>query len=336
MKKLFSTIVATVAVVAAAQNPADAARAQLAARNGNASSQMTQTTLKVDDKNYTVTEMAGGRSGHMVSLAGPDGTAMVSVNDKNEIVAYISPAGGIAPNGSDYKPLINQVWAAYLDQKSQVAAPIVATNEPAPNAPSTTTPPNQPVVKSLSDASVVVFDPKLGTDVTFTENGMKASWTVTPKVPGGVPMAVQSANYTAFFEGGDEPAGAGKKVGKSLAGGTIATLQSMNTSAGAVSGIGANPDKVWKVEAEIGKNKRNVYESGEYRIGEFKADTGKDPAAKQGISILVAIRQDWEVAQEAIVAAQKEGKAKGFDLSTDRVKRGQTALQDATKGYNYN
>jgi len=324
MKKLFSTIVATVAVVAAAQA-------------------QQQTSVKVDGKDYTVTEYQGGRSGHMVSLTGPDGTAMVSVDKSKKITVYISPPGGIAPDGRDFKPVINQVWAAYLGQKNPAAAAntntepsAVAKNETPPNPVSTTPPPNQPIVKSLNDASVVVFDPKLGTDVTFTENGMKASWTVTPRVPGGVPMAVQSANYTAFFEGGDKPAGAGKKVGKSLAGGTIATLQSMNTSAGAVSGIGANPDKVWKVEAEIGKNKRNVYESGEYRIGEFKTMSGRDPAEKQGISILVAIRQDWEVAQEAIVAAQKEGKAKGFDLSTDRVKRGQTALQDATKGYNYN
>jgi len=121
MKKLFSTIVATVAVFAPAQA-------------------QQQTSVKVDGKDYTVTEYQGGRSGHMVSLTGPDGTAMVSVNNKNEIVAFISPPGGIAPNGSDYKPLINQVWTAYLGQKNgnavanNNATPAGGTNSDDPNA----------------------------------------------------------------------------------------------------------------------------------------------------------------------------------------------------------
>src|SRR5208283_5419706 len=121
MKKLFSAIVATVAVFAPAQA-------------------QQQTSVKVDGKDYTVTECQGGRSGHMVSLTGPDGTAMVSVNNKNEIVAFISPPGGIAPNGSDYKPLINQVWTAYLGQKNgnavanNNATPAGGTNSDDPNA----------------------------------------------------------------------------------------------------------------------------------------------------------------------------------------------------------
>ncbi len=98
MKKLFSAIVATVAIFAPAQA-------------------QQQTSIKVDGKDCIVTEYQGGRSGHMVSLTGPDGTAMISVNNAGKIVAYISPPGGIY-NGSDMKPLINQVWAAYLDQKN--------------------------------------------------------------------------------------------------------------------------------------------------------------------------------------------------------------------------
>jgi hypothetical protein len=344
LKKTFAIMLLVTTVPAAysqsAQDRLAAAQAQMAARNSNGRTQMTQAPVEVDGKHYTVTEYPGGPSGHMVSLAGPDGTAMVSVDKNNKIATYISPSGGNAPDGRDFKPLINQVWTAYLDQKNQAAAansntaaPADARNETPTNPVSTPPASNQPIVKSMSDASIVIFDPKLGTDVTFTENGMKATWTVTPKVPQGMPVAVQPENFTAFFEGGDKPASAGKKLGKVFTSGAVQTLDSLNTRADAVSGIGANPDKVWRVNVQEGNKKRNVYESGEYRSGGFKVATGKDPAEKQGISILLAIRKDWEAAQPAIVEAQKEGKATGFDFTTDRYQRGSAALQAATKGY---
>jgi hypothetical protein len=87
-----------------------------------AKAQMTPSSLEVGGKSYSVTERQSGRAGHMVILTGPDGTAMVSVSNNNEIIRYISPPNGIAPNGNDYKPLINQVWAAYLAQKDGTAS----------------------------------------------------------------------------------------------------------------------------------------------------------------------------------------------------------------------
>jgi hypothetical protein len=114
MKKLFSTIIATVAIVA----PAHAQQ---------------QTSVKVDGKDYTVTEFPG-RSMHMVQLSGPEGSAMVSVqNDK--ISAYISP-----PGGGGQQDLINKVWNAYQDQKkgnavaNNNATPAGGTNSDDPNA----------------------------------------------------------------------------------------------------------------------------------------------------------------------------------------------------------
>lgn len=322
-----------------AQDRLAAAQAQMAARNSNARTQMTQAPVEVDGKHYTVTEYPGGPSGHMVSFTGPDGTAMVSVDKNSKIATYISPSGGNAPDGRDFKPLINQVWTAYLDQKNQAAAansntaaPTDARNETPINPVSTPPASDQPIVKSFGEGSIVITDPKLG-DVTFTDNGMKATWTVRPKVPQGMPIAVQPENFTAFFEGGDKPASAGKKLGKVLTSGAVQTLDSLNTRADAVSGIGANPDKVWRVNAQEGNRKKEVYESGEYRSGGYKVATGRDPAAQQGISILLSISKDWGVARTAIEAAQKEGKATGFDFTTDRYQRGSAALQAATKGY---
>jgi hypothetical protein len=313
-----------------------------------ASAQITQTTVKVDGQDCTVTEMRGGRSPtHMVQLAGPAGTAMVQVDKDNKITAYLSPPGGGA-----YKDLIDKVWAAYLEQKSKTApASSTPTNESAdPNAAlraqaaaiaaqaqaranGTTAPASgERVVKSLNDASIVIFDPKLGTDVTISDNLMKATWTVTPKVPQGLPVAAKPENFEAFFEGGDKPAGADAKVGKLVKGTTTATLDSMNTRADATSSITSNTD-VWRVNEQEGKTKKDVYESGGMRTGGYVAYTGRDPAGNQGESILVAIREDLILAKQTIEAAQKNGQAKGFDFTTDRFQRGWTALESATKDY---
>jgi hypothetical protein len=114
MKKPFSTVATMIAVVA----PALAQQ---------------QTSVKVDDKDYTVTEFPG-RSMHMVQLAGPEGAAMVSVQN-GKITAYISP-----PGGGGKQDLINKVWNAYQDQKkgnavaNSNAAPAGGTNPDDPNA----------------------------------------------------------------------------------------------------------------------------------------------------------------------------------------------------------
>jgi hypothetical protein len=106
-----------------------------------------RTTLEVGGKSYSITEHQGGRSGHMVIFTGAEGSAMVSVNDNNEIIRYINPPNGIAPNGRDYKPAINQLWAAYLAQKQQaVPGGTTPGNEPADsNAPAATTANDSPV-----------------------------------------------------------------------------------------------------------------------------------------------------------------------------------------------
>jgi len=318
-----------------------------------AHAQATQTSVKMGDKTVTITEYAGGRSGHMVSLTGPDGTAMVSVNSKNEIVAYISPAGGIAPDGTDYKPLITQVWTAYLAQKRSTA-PAGATpgSEPAdPNAAlatqtaaitsqtqaragsaATPGPDGQRVVKNIANESITVYDPALKADVTFTENLMKAEWSVTPQVPAGLPTVAQTQYFTALFEGGDKPASAGAKTGKFLKGSLIGVGDAGNTRANATNTIGTDPDKMWRVNEKSGKVTQDVYESGGMRNGQFVGATGRDPMGNLGLSKLVAVKADLDFAKAAIVTAQQSGQATGFNLSADRFQRGTKALEDAVSG----
>src|SRR5580658_6310824 len=111
MKKLLLTFIATVAAVAAAQT-------------------QQQTSIKVDGKDYTITEFPG-RTTHLVQLSGPEGAAMVSVQN-GKITSYINP-----PGGGGQQDLINKVWNAYQDRKNGNPA---ANNNAAP-PPAVTPPP---------------------------------------------------------------------------------------------------------------------------------------------------------------------------------------------------
>jgi hypothetical protein len=96
-----------------------------------ADAQIQQTSVKIGNIEYTVTEMPAGRSpAHMVELTGPAGTAMVQVNRENKITAYLNP-----PGGGEYKSQIDELWAAYLKQKSGgTSASSAPASEPDPNA----------------------------------------------------------------------------------------------------------------------------------------------------------------------------------------------------------
>lgn len=71
-----------------------------------------QTTLKLEGKSYVITDYQRPSGQHMVMLSGPEGNAMISVQN-DQILAYINPPGGGA-----YKTLIDKVWAAYLAKKN--------------------------------------------------------------------------------------------------------------------------------------------------------------------------------------------------------------------------
>jgi hypothetical protein len=245
------------------------------------------------------------------------------------------------------------VWAAYLEKKT-ATAPVDSTRAPEPVDPNaalraqaaaitaqaqargngvTASASDQRVVKSINDTSIIIFDPKLGADVTLTDNLMRATWTITPKVPAGMSVEAKPQNFEAFFEGADQEAGAGKKTVKFLKGAGTAIADSGNTRANATSSITAKTD-VWDVKEHEGKITKNVFESGGMRTGGYVASTGRDPGGSQGESILVAIRKDIELAKQAILDAQQKGQSTGFDLTTDRVQRGLDSLQAATKDYN--
>jgi hypothetical protein len=300
-------------------------------------SAQTQTTVKVDDGEYTVTAQMRGR---MFLITTPDGrTAMIMPTASGYNI--VSPPNGIY-NGVDYKPQIAKIWKAYQDQKTGTST------TPAP-APSTEASPNDPnaarraqveimiaqaqarvagsgakeiAIDHLTDDGAVINDPKLGM-VTVSENGMKFTWTVAPN-------GAKPAYYTAEFEGGEKEAGAGAKTGKVIKGFGTALGDSLNTHANAASSITTNTD-VWRVREEEGKIKTLVYESGGMRTGGYIAATGRDPIGRRGEDMLFEISRIYELAKQQIATAKQAGKAIAFDSSTDRVKRGESALQNATK-----
>jgi hypothetical protein len=296
----------------------------------------TQTSIKLNDKDYTVTEF-NGRTSHMVQLSGPEGQAMVSVAN-GKITAYLSP-----PGGGPYKDLIDQLWAAYQAQKS--GSPVgqqAASTTPAddPNAARRAQVdaliaqrqagagplggPKELTIDHLTEDGAVVNDPKLG-KVTVSDNGMKLTWTVAPN--GTMP-----AYYTAEFEGGDKEAGAGAKTGKAIKGFGTAVAGSMNTHANAASSMTTSTD-VWRIREEEGKTTTLVYESGGVRTGGYIASTGRDPTGRMGQDTLFEISKVYALAKQEIVSAQKNGKTIAFDPATDRVQRGELALQKATQDY---
>jgi hypothetical protein len=193
-------------------------------------------------------------------------------------------------------------------------------------------PGGQRAVKNISNDSIIVYDPTLKADVTFTENLMKAEWSVTPQVPAGLPTVAQTQYFTAYFEGGDKPAGAGAKTGKFLKGSLIGIGDAGNTRANATNTIGTDPDKMWRVNEKSGNVTQDVYESGGMRNGQFVGATGRDPMGNIGLSKLVAVKADLDFAKAAIETAQQNGQAMGFNLSADRFQRGTRALEDAVNG----
>jgi hypothetical protein len=303
----------------------------------------TQTKVAVDGKDYTVTELPG-RTMHMVQLSGPEGTAMIAINTQNQITMYLNPPGGGA-----YKSLIDEVWGAYIKQKSGNAAsapagqstPASDTNDPnaalraqaaalaaatQQRAGEISTPANAKphALEKLTADGAVVSDPKLG-DVTISDNGMKFEWTV--KANGAPP-----AYYTVYFEGGEKEAGAGAKTGKLFKGLGTAIGNSENTHADAASSITTNTD-VWRETEKTGKKETKVYESGGYRTGGYVAYSGRDPIAQRAVDDLYNLLQDLNLAKDAIAKAQGEGQTISFDVASDRFQRGYKALQDATSAY---
>ena len=228
-----------------------------------ADAQMTQSDIKVDDKDYTITVMSGL---HMVQFDGPEGRAMVSVNNENKITAFIYLAGG-----PGQKDIVNKVWAAFLartngtpDQNAALGGRPAAITPPVQGratGTSTPAPDGGRVVKSLTADSITIHDPNLNTDVTFTKSLMDATYTVTPQVPAGLPISAKPQYYHVYFEGGESKAGAGAGLAKGVKGTLTGALDSQNHHADATSSITTNTD-VWRVKVKEGNTTRDVYESG--------------------------------------------------------------------------
>lgn len=100
MKRLFSTIVAMVAIVA------PCAQAQQAEH------------VTVDGKNYAITSLSRGRMIQLTDTTNGQ-SAMLSVQGNSYTI--LSPPGGFY-NGVDYGPTIKKVWDAYQAQKNEKTA----------------------------------------------------------------------------------------------------------------------------------------------------------------------------------------------------------------------
>jgi len=300
--------------------------------------QVQQTSVTINNVQYTVTEMPAGRSpAHMVQLAGPEGAAMVQVDRDNKITAYLSP-----PGGGQYKAQIDALWAAYLAQKKgSASATSTPSSEPDPNAAlraqaaalaagrsASSTAGQEPVVKGPAPGGgLIVHDPNLGgsggADVTISPDGMKAEWVV---IPG---RNYPPTKYTAEFEGGDKPASGGSRALKGTKGMLGATVTSYNPRADATVNMSSNPDNDWRVISQGSDGKRTT-ELGGWRQGEYVADTGRDPLKSVALQQLESVKQDVLAAQ---AYKDKDGN-QPVVLTSDRSQRGMTALDKITKVYN--
>ena len=321
MKKLFSTIIAAVITIASAQ-----------------AQQPTQ--IKVDGKDYTVTEMPG-RTMHMVQLSGPEGSAMIMVNNQNQITMYASP-----PGGGSFKSLIDSVWSAYVKGKSgNAAAPAGATNDP--NAAlraqadavarqtlqRTGTGPDASRERRIEfdeTGAAIVTDPDLNGKVTIATEVIKANgsevsaglqFTVLVEPGRGAPPELETWTY----KGGLEPAGEGKKLGHGVKGTMEAVLNSHNPRADAGVDICGNIDNCFSIIAKSGGHEtRN--EIGGYDSSTYAAYTGRDPKHDMEARKAHALSLDLAAVKEAIAAGNTGGKTPALDLTSDRFKREEAAL----------
>jgi len=311
-----------------------------------ASAQIAQTTVQLDGKDYTVTEMRSGRSQqHMVQLSGSDGTAMVTVDSSNKIVAYLSPPGGGA-----YKPLIDRVWAAYLETKGaaapaapapdpnaalrQQAAAITAQAQSRSNGPNATSDlslggaSSGAVVKTFTSDGVVVHDPNLegGVDVTIANDGASASFIVQPRAG----MMGTPTKMTAEYEGSGEAPSDGEKAGKFAKGAGTAVAEALNPRV--VSRVGMHGNDVWRVKSQGVNGKATLYESGSYSIGAMPS-MGRDAGQTVGLTILERIKQDIALATTEAASRKSRGETIAFDTSGARGQAAQASLAEATKAF---
>jgi hypothetical protein len=302
-----------------------------------------QVSLKIGDKDYTITEFAG-RTSHMVALSGPDGTAMVSVV-KDKITAYINP-----PGGGQFKALIDKVWAAYQAQKNGASGGQQATDT-APPADD----PNEALRAQVAAATArararagagatsaqtsgvaserpveftatgpTVTDPKFG-EVTWNKDLTLATF-----VQSGNGMALPT-KVTATYEGGDAPPTEGQKAGKAVKGGLTAVLQSSNTRASAANTVGAT-NEVWRLDSQNGANGHTrLYESGGHRTGGEIDRSGRDPAKAIYEPWLDELRKDRDAVIKAAEAATKDGQLSPIDITSYRSQAAGQSLIEATK-----
>jgi hypothetical protein len=290
-----------------------------------------QTSVKVDDKDYTVTEFPG-RSMHMVQLSGPEGAAMVTVQN-GKITAYISP-----PGGGGKQDLINKVWGAYQDQKkgnavaNSNATPARGTNSDDPNAAARAEmmaranaviaaagnlgranplAPANLTVEFPAGGGAIVHGTKHG-DVTFLAADGADVRAVQPTVS-GTPLT-----YVARYEGGDTPGSAASDLGKF--GESFGKALLFAYSSRAVHIIGNNDRyEVYEVSESRGKEKvAPLLEAG----GVTSSITGRDPGGSIGNDVLDTVWKAEQFAMTSAKARNDAGQAVSFDpQSTPRGKR---------------
>jgi hypothetical protein len=316
-----------------------------------APAQAQQASVTVDGKKYSVNEMPG-RTQHMVQLSGPEGMAMIAVNNQGKITMYASPAGGGTP---DQKAIIDKVWNAYEAQKNGSAG---ASNQPPANDAND---PNAALRQQQADAAaamaaaaarlngagsrsspgerkveltdkVVVNDPDLNGKVTIATEDVRSKggtasaglqFTIVVDPGRGYPPEIQTWRY----EGGMEPVMEGKKLLHGVKGGLEAMGNSMNTHADAGVNVCGNLDNCFSVIAKSGghetKNEVGGAEASTYAAN----NSGRDPKYALETRTAHALSLDVAAARDAIAKAVADGKkAPTLDFDSGRSKRELAAL----------
>lgn len=224
------------------------------------------------------------------------------------------------PNNYD---TVKGVYEAYKAGGSTFAAPATPTlparsSLPVPAAAGSAASAER-TVTFPPEGGAIVKDPDLKADVTFTPDGTAASFVRQSQGP----MGAVWEKITASFEGGDQPASAGKDVGRAVGSAAKATVLSYDPHVR--SRIGGSSE-IWKVsQSTNGGKESTLYESGGYTLSE----TGRYPEKSLALPVLISVRKDWDVIETQAAAAKQAGQTVQVDFGGDRSLRAKAALDKA-------
>jgi hypothetical protein len=274
--------------------------------------------VTVDGTAYNVTPMGGflrvdTLDGQMIGMGRKDGSIIAPQSGdgfkivKAAVNEYLHPTNGAAPannpppadNGLDARNATPQVPAA--------ANPAAA--------------PASEIIFDFTKAGAVYADPVVRRSVTLSNDGTEARYT-TP-AQGMIPARI----WVATFEGGEEPDGGAKKLGKILKGATVSTLESKNP--GAIARISTHGTETWKLYTEdpnTGK-RTTIFEGGDFKTGYMVTQGRENGGGAIGKNFFASLENALEAATAEAAKRQAAGEPVPFDPNSDRSQRALAALK---------